>query len=126
MARKRKHESKAGQYYMAHPLDMAILRRLPKEGTQLGYHTIAATTSRLVSELNKEIPKGAPTVTSAQVQTRLRSMKVVGHVVTVPIIGGGTSRLGWQRTKSGELLYAEETGESLPDAIVPRTPNGRV
>jgi hypothetical protein len=42
-----------GKHYKPHPVDFAIIERLPNEGSMLGYHTIAMPVIALVKELNQ-------------------------------------------------------------------------
>lgn len=106
------HKSRRGRYYRTHPLDLELLRRLPVEGTQLGFHVIAATVHHLTAELNKLVPAEAA-LTGDQIQSRMRSMRSAGLVVSVPVMGSHS--LGWQRTRKGELHYEEETGQVISD-----------
>ena len=82
--------------YEPYPLDVAILRLLPEEGSKLGYHHIAATAKALKSVLFAR----DPTVTSAAINGRLRTLKAVGLVMSVRVLpaGGGA---GWQVTQRG-------------------------
>lgn len=103
--------SNKGKYYVPHPADFAILELLPKEGSQLGYHVLAATTTNLLPKLNKDVPKGGE-LSISELSARLVSMLYAGLVVTVPVMGA-KQRRGWQRTRKGELHYEENTGRSL-------------
>lgn len=114
--RKRYDKSRRGQYYRVHPVDLALLRTLPEEGSSLGFHVIAKTNAHLLKEMNDLQPNGAPDLTHDYVASRLRSMHVAGLVTKVPVAGVGSGN-GWQRTLKGELRYAEETGETLPTQL---------
>ena len=107
--------SKTDRYYRWHPADAAILERLPIEGSVIGYQVLAATVARLRETLNRDVPAEGQ-LTSDQLQSRLRSMHVAGYVVNIPVMGA-KSRMGWQRTRKGELLYAEHTGRALGPTI---------
>lgn len=107
--------SKKGQYYRPHPLDFELLKRMPREGSTLGYHTLAMTVAHVKSALNKEAPEGGK-LTAEQISSRLASMKYAGLVVTAPVLGHGGKGVGWQRTLKGENHYEQQTGESLGDA----------
>lgn len=110
MARK-KYPSMKGKHYAPHPLDFAIIERLPPEGSVLGYHVLASTVKRLADDLNKDVPEEGQ-VTSNNISGRLVSMKVEGLVVGVRILGRNNNT-GWQRTRKGELFYSEQTGKQL-------------
>jgi hypothetical protein len=101
-------------YYRPHPLDFELLKRLPREGSQLGFHVLALTVAALRESLNRDVPKEAH-LTSSQLQARLRSMKVAGLVTAARVFGAGGTN-GWQRTIKGEKFYETETGDRLPQA----------
>lgn len=106
-----------GNYYRPHPLDLELLKRMPREGSALGFHVLALTVSYVVDELNKMQPKEAPKLTPEIVSGRCLSLRAAGLAVTVALVGGKAGRnSGWQRTLKGEALYEEETGEKLGDA----------
>ena len=83
------------------PLDEAILKQLPEEGSMLGYHHLATQTAQIVSALNESLPKGVPPITSAGVNGRLRSLKHRGLVADVPVMPSNNG-VGWQRTKEAK------------------------
>lgn len=99
-----------GNYYEPLPLDFELLRRMPAQGSTLGFHTLAMTVPHVVKELNKEAPAGGE-LTSMNVAARIRSMAVAGHVVKV-LVMGSESRYGWQRTPKGDHFLEEQTGQS--------------
>jgi hypothetical protein len=99
----------SGNYYEAVPLDFELLRRMPAQGSMLGYHQLALTVPHAVKELNKEAPKGGE-LTSSLVSSRVRSMHVAGLVVKTRVMGAGASH-GWQRTPKGEQFLKEQTGK---------------
>lgn len=83
--------------YEPWPMDLAVLPLLPPEGAMLGgiHHE-----GRRVKDLAAQLGEHA---TSAQVQSRLRLMKVHGYVVDKPATGGRV----WQRTEAGARLLQE-------------------
>ena len=90
------------------PLDEALLRILPEEGSKLGFHNLGKTVANLREELNAALPDDSPEeafLTPEQISSRLRSAKVNGLATDVPGGKGGT-RL-WQRTAKGKR-YIEE------------------
>lgn len=76
------------------PLDLAVLPLLPDEGSMLGgiHHM-----GRRVKDLAEQLGEHA---TSAQIQARLRVLKMNGHVIDRPATGGRV----WQATPSGRGL----------------------
>jgi len=106
--------SRKGTYYHWHPADAAILPLLPIEGSAIGYHPIAATVAQIRTTLNAQVPEEGQ-LTTGQVHGRLRAMRSNGMTLTVPVTGAGGSQ-GWQRTRRGELVYAENTGKRLGGA----------
>lgn len=101
-----------GKYYIAHPLDFAILERLPDEGAMLGWHVIAMPVVALVKELNKGVEKEGQ-VTGPQVTGRIVSMDHAGYVKVTSMLGNRTQK-GWQRTAAGVKHYEKSTGRKLP------------
>jgi hypothetical protein len=103
--------NRKGTYYRWHPADGAILELLPIEGSAIGYHPIAATVSQMLITLNKDVPEEGR-LNKDQIGSRLRSMKTAGMTVSVSL-SGNSHAAGWQRTRRGELTYAEQTGKTL-------------
>jgi hypothetical protein len=104
-----------GKYWSPHPLDWEIIKRLPRQGSMLGYHTIASTVKHLKQEMNSSLGPDAPEeakVDSNQINGRLVSMQVAGLVTQVTVISSGGTK-GWQRTQKGEKEYTKNTGKTL-------------
>jgi hypothetical protein len=104
---KETNKAKKGNYYSPMPLDFELLRRMPAEGTMLGFHVLALTAKHITTELNKTAPPGGA-LTSHNVTARLRSMHVAGYVTPVQVMGASTSGQGWQRTPKGEAFLKEQ------------------
>lgn len=107
----------SGNYYQPMPLDFELLKRMPREGSTLGFHTLGMTVSYVVDELNKMQPREAPKLTPDLVSGRCRAMAIAGYAVKVALIGGKRGKnTGWQRTPKGEQFYEEKTGQKISDA----------
>jgi hypothetical protein len=90
-------------------LDFAILGLLPLEGSQFGNHTYAKQVGNITEELGD--------ATAAQVQGRLRSLKLHGLTVT-RVVQPANKGLGWQRTILAEDILNERRGIETPKAEV--------
>ena len=92
------------------PLDLAILAVLPDEGTRLGFTELGKQVKSITADLNGKLPSGAPKVTSASINGRIRMLKQMGCSVslTVQPVSNG---LGWQRTAKGKALLEHEGAE---------------
>lgn len=84
------------------PLDIAILRTLPEEGSRIGkYLWDGKRVSSILKELNSE------GLTSDNISGRLRLMfahKLVSKVQMLGNTRGHGSKVGWQRTPDGEKM----------------------
>lgn len=89
-------------------LDLAIMERLPLEGSRLGYHTLAKQVRRLKTELNEGMPENV-LVTSAQLNGRLRSLQAMGLVARC-IVQPANSGSGWQITLRGKFVLTGPEG----------------
>jgi hypothetical protein len=74
-------------------LDFAILAKLPDEGSKLGHHTLATKAKEVAGQLED--------TTAAQVNGRLRVLKLLGLVVDKVTYPAGDGK-GWQVTPSGK------------------------
>lgn len=108
----------SGNYYEPMPLDYELLRRMPDEGSMLGYHTIALTVGHVKDTLNKDAPEGAR-LTTGHIAARIRSMHVAGLCVKVRVMGASSAH-GWQRTPKGAkfLRDNDKDFESVPLSLV--------
>lgn len=100
-------------------LDYAILGVLPEEGTKLGVTELAKQTRAIERDVNEAQPEGAPHVTSAQINGRLRVLHLDNLVAsrTVQPVAKGK---GWQRTPKGRRLCEEhsaEDGLTIPENL---------
>lgn len=105
--------------YEPYPLDFEILRRLPKVGAMLGYHTLGATVKSLKRDLGSD-----GLVTSDQIHGRLRSLRDARLVASVRVLPVGDG-LGWQITPAGETLLAQRGLGKLTAVPDPTTPDER-
>src|SRR5262245_5794242 len=107
-----------GSYYRALPLDFALLELLPDDGLVAGVHWRGRRARHLADEINDRLAgvDDLEPFTAVQIQARLRSMHVVGHVVNHP--SGQSSLDVWARTASGvELLGRKNEVLGLPGTI---------
>lgn len=101
-------------------VDYAILGVLPEEGTKLGFTLLAKQGKAIVKDLRESLPPdqrdGTPT--HAQVNGRLRALKLGGYVIdhAVQPVSGGQ---GWQRTPKGTRLLSEHEAATTPQQEVP-------
>jgi hypothetical protein len=84
------------------PLDWAIFERLPDEGSVLGYHELYKTANKVLKELNADLEPGAPKLTMSELSTRMRVLRLSGHLVAVTKLAGNIA--GWQRSKRAIAL----------------------
>lgn len=82
------------------PLDYAILEALPKQGAMMGFHNLGATVKHLMRKWRDQ------SVTSAQLNGRVRTLKFYGLAVDVMVMPVGDGK-GWQITPEGERVLAE-------------------
>lgn len=91
------------------PLDEGILKSLPDEGTQLGYHVIAVTVRQIRDKLNDELAEDAPAEAATRstliTQRITRYLRPRGMVVQVKVHGAGGSH-GYQVTERGREMLA--------------------
>lgn len=98
---KRKPDSRRGVYLPMLPLDVLILKELPKEGTMfMGVYPEGAS----IRDVQKVVAEGR--LTSSMISTRLRVLHLFGLVTGVTIPRSPT--IGWQITKKGEEFVAEQ------------------
>lgn len=84
---------KGGRAVFVPTVDLPILATLPQEGTMLGkYKPLALTAKAICGRLDNEL-------TSQEMNGRLRVLKLLGLVVSLPVLPA--DKLGWQITKAG-------------------------
>jgi hypothetical protein len=84
------------------PLDWAIFERLPDEGSVLGYHQLFKSAKQVLKELNADVEDGAPKLSMPELSTRMRVLRLSGHLVAVTNLAGGVA--GWQRSRRAMVL----------------------
>ena len=93
-----------GEYYTPTPLDFAILENLPEKGILGGLRWAGRPAKYVREDINRDAPKDLA-VTISEVQARLRSMHVEGHIE--PFAGSGGSKI-WARTEKGTAFLADK------------------
>jgi len=88
------------------PIDVAILKLLPAEGTMLAEYIPLGTSAGAVKKRLDNV------LTGPQVGGRLMAMSLMGYVIDVPMMPVSRGK-GWQRTqKAVDLIaLAEELGD---------------
>lgn len=97
------------------PLRVAMLRLMPRAGSRLGYHVLAATSRAMKDELNKDVPVGGR-VTSAQLNAQLRMMKLEGWIIDV-YVTPHSQGMGWQITPEGEKWLDGTTTQTEEEQV---------
>lgn len=88
-------------------LHYEMIRLLPDKGQKMGFRPLARPVRDLTEQLNKRLPNGAPTLSTTDVSSEMRSLHKLGLVAPVYHPSGRT--LGWQReSRAAELLNKRE------------------
>jgi hypothetical protein len=88
------------------PIDVAILKLLPAEGTMLAEYIPLGTTSSAIKKRLDNV------LTAPQVSGRLMALSQMEYVVSVPTMPASKGN-GWQRTEKAEKLLGrvEQSGD---------------
>lgn len=106
-----RHKNKlTPETYVPWPLDIRVLELLPDEGLIGGVHHAGRKASAIRNEINEVA--GENIVTSGQVSGRMRTMEMLGMVVSNPATGG----IVWARTKTGKQWLLRRQLAASPDA----------
>jgi DNA-binding HxlR family transcriptional regulator len=100
---KHKPDPRTGIYYPVLPLDVLILKLLPKEGSMfMNVYPEGAS----IKDIQRQVGEGR--LSTSMISTRLRVMHLFGYCEAVTIPRAHTA--GWQVTPKGEQFIAEQEG----------------
>lgn len=94
-------------YAWAMPVDYAILRELPKQGSRLGYHVLGNTVRIITQTLNAPLPREAHLSSGVVGQRITRWLIPKGMAMQVKIHGARGAK-GYQATERGRLMLAAD------------------